>query len=303
MINNMITFSRAYFILIIIMGLMTLPVEVCGVNKKTPQWLEKGETYLNNQRANNTYYFKIIQNTGSDIASLRQSNANALADYIGKRNKVQGLEVIEINNTQTHGGDVSTSENYQMVFKNSFSTESFYAILIDQYWESEESTNGSYYQYYALYAVSTSGNGQPVFDHFEVTRSYGAVPAVMSIIPGVGQLYKGQKVKGFLMMGTAVLSAAAIVYTSNRRSYYETRIEEQPKFARDYSQKRDNYTTWRNVAIGATGALVVWSVLDAALTPGATRIKVSPSSYMNIRPSAMTDSYGTGIGLSLALIF
>ena len=85
MTKNTITFYRACFILIIIVGLTTLSVRVYGANAKAPQWLSKGEAYLNNQRTNNTYYFKIIQNTGSDIAALRQSNANALADYIGKR--------------------------------------------------------------------------------------------------------------------------------------------------------------------------------------------------------------------------
>ena len=264
-----------------------------------PQWLSKGEAYLNGHRTNQTYYFKIIQNVGADLAVLRQGNTNALADYIGKRNKVQGLEIMEIDNRQTQGGGVRTRENYQMAFKNEFSTEVFYATLVDEWWEMKD----GYYSYYALFAVSSSGSQKPVLDRFEVSRSYGAAPAVMSIIPGVGQLYKGQKIKGGLMLAGAAVGTAAIIYTANRRSYYETRIIEQPKFARDYSKKRDNFTTYRNIAIGATGALVVWSILDAALTPGATRIRVSPSTSWAFSPTAIPNADGVGFGASLAINF
>lgn len=283
-------------------AVMLLTALAAGAAKK-PQWLTKGETYLNGQRSNTSYYFKIIHNVGSDLSALRQGNTAALADYIGKRHQVKGLEMTQMENIQTQEGGVSTRENYQMVFKNDFSTDVFYATLIDQYWESVETGTGSHYEYYALYAVSASGTSQPVMDRFEVTRSYGAAPAAMSVIPGVGQLYKGQKLKGFLMMGGAVVGAAAIIYTSDRRSYYETRIAEQPKFARDYSQKRDNFTTWRNIAIGATGALVVWSILDAAITPGATRVKVSPATTLDVRPFVTTGTYDSGLGVSLALTF
>ncbi|MBR1449654.1 MAG: hypothetical protein IJ588_13040 [Prevotella sp.] len=289
--------------LVAIALLMVSEVSASEPGGKKPQWLSKGETYLNSQRSNDTYYFKIIQNVGSDLTALRQGNTAALADYIGKRNQVQGLEMTEMSNMQSQGGGVRTQENYQMVFKNSFSTDVFYATLVDQYWERVESSFGSLYQYYALYAVSTSSGSQPVFDRFEVSRSYGAAPVLMSVIPGAGQLYKGQKVKGFVMMGGAVVGAASIIYTSNRRAYYETRIAEQPKFAREYSKKRDDFTTWRNIAIGATGALVVWSVLDAAMTPGATRIEVSPSTSLTIRPTVMNTPDAVGFGTTLAFDF
>lgn len=290
-------------ILMAIMLLSVLTASASEPNGQKPQWLRKGETYLNKQRTNNTYYFKIIQNAGPDLSSLQQGSITALTDYIGTRNHVQGLQVSEIENTQTQGGGVSTRENYQMTFKNEFSSEVFYATLIDQYWESVEVGGSHHYQYYALYAVSASGSSKPVMDRFEVTRSYGAAPAVMSVIPGVGQLYKGQKLKGGLMLGAAALGVAAIIYTADRRSYYETRIAEEPKFARDYSKKRDDFTTWRNIAIGATGALVVWSVLDAAIAPGATRIKVSPKTSWELRPTAIYTPQATGYGMSLALNF
>lgn len=290
--------SQIFAILVCLLVLCQLGI-FAKTNSK-PQWVSKGETILNDRRSNDTYYFKVIRNIGPDLLSLRSANANALADYIGKRNHVKGLSVTELKNTQTNGG-VSTSEQFNMVFRNEFSSDAFYAALVDEYWEREGGFGD--YHYYALFAVSADGNRQPVLDRFEVTRSYGAVPALMSVIPGVGQLYKGQKLKGCLMLGGAAVGVGAIVLTENRRSYYETRIAEEPKFARDHSKKRDNWETGRNIAIGATAALMVWSIIDAAVAPGVTRVRISPATSLALHPAAITTPTGTGIGASLAFNF
>ena len=264
-----------------------------------PQWVSKGEASLNARRTNNTYYFKVIQNIGQDVQQMRSANTNALADYIGKRNQIEGMELAESFNSSGTSG-VTTRENYNMVFKNKFCTDVFYASLVDEYWET---TDLGQYEYYALYAVSTNGNVKPTFDRFEVSRSYGAAPAVMSVIPGVGQLYKGQKLKGCLMLGGTVVGVGAVILCENRRNYYQTRIIEEPKFARDWNKKSDNWQTGRNIAIGATAALVVWSVIDAAVAPGATRIKISPSHTFAFRPAALATPDGVGAGVSLAFSF
>lgn len=263
-----------------------------------PQWVSKGEGILNAQRTNNTYYFKVIHTYGHDLAEAKRSGINTLADYIGKRNKITGEAVTEMESSNING-NLREQENFRVTFRNDFSTSAFEAALVDDYWE----LVGSEYQYCALYAVSERGDGTARFDRFEVTRSYGATPAVMSVIPGAGQLYKGQKVKGFCMLGGAAVGVATIVLCENRRAYNETRIAEQPQFARTYSTRRDNWATGRNVAIGATAALMVWSIIDAAATPGATRIKVSPSTSVAFRPTALPSPDGTALGVSLAIAF
>lgn len=263
-----------------------------------PQWVTKGEGILNAQCTNDTYYFKVIKTYGSNLSEAKQSGINSLADYIGKRNQISGLAVTEMASSDANG-NLHEQENFRMTFKNEFSTSVFEAALVDDYWE----LVGNEYQYSALYAVSERGDGTSRFDRFEVTRSYGATPAVMSIIPGAGQLYKGQKMKGFLMLGGAAVGVAAIVLSENRRAYNETRIAEQPQFARTYSTRRDNWATSRNVVIGATAALMVWSVIDAATTPGATRIKVSPSTSVAFIPTSLYSPDGVTLGGSLSITF
>lgn len=268
-----------------------------------PQWVSKGESSLNNRRTNNSYYFKVIGNIGINVQQMREGNIRALTEYIGTRNHVEGLSVTKLGN-RTIGDSASSITDFNMEFKNEFSSEAFYAALVDEYWEEVVTDFGDHeYHYYALYAVSSDGGMKPDFDRFEVTRSYGALPAVMSIIPGVGQLYKGQKLKGSLMLGGAVLCAGGVILCENRRSYYETRIIEQPKFAREWSEKRDNWQTGRNIALGVTGALVAWSIIDAAVAPGATRIKISPSHSFAFHPAALPTPNSVGFGVSLAINF
>ena len=263
-----------------------------------PQWVSKGEEILNTQRTNDTYYFKVIQSMGADLQMLRNQRTVALSEYIGQRHHLSGQATTELTNLQ-QGQDVQSSSSFRMTFTNDVNTPVFYAQFIDEYWERMD--NGDY-RYYALFAVSDRGD-QTVFDRFDVTRTYGTAPIFMSIIPGAGQLYKGNTVKGWCMLGGAVLGVGAIVFCENERASYTTKIKEQPKHAQTYKTKADNYETARNVAIGVTGALVVWSVIDAAVAPGVTRIKVRPSEQLRIQPAAFVTPQGTGFGASLCYSF
>jgi len=267
-----------------------------------PRWVNSGEAALNARRSNSTYYFKIVQNIGPDLSRLKQNNMKALSEYIGSENHVKGLTVTDMRN-RTEGSAAHTTIDFDVMFTNEFTGDVFYAALVDEYWEREGSGPMPDYHYYALFAVSANGAQRPTLDRFEVTRRYGAAPAFMSVIPGAGQLMKGQRLKGGLMLGGAAVGAGAIIFCENRRAYYQTRIIEQPKFAREYNSKSNNYATARNVAIGATGALVVWSFIDAALLPGATRLKITPASTLSVAPALMSVPRYGGAGVSLAFTF
>jgi len=149
-----------------------------------------------------------------------------------------------------------------------------------------------------------SENGEnTVFDRTEVTRSYGLAPMFMSVIPGVGQLYKGSTAKGICMLSGTVIGTGAIVLCESTRSAYVAKQQEQPKYAKIYKTRADNFAMGRNVAVAVTGALVVYSMVDAAVAPGATRIKVSKDESLHIRPTAIVQPAGTGFGVSLAFAF
>lgn len=270
--------------------------------KTRPQWVVKGEGVLNAKRTNETYYFKIIHCNGNELQSLKQNCINTLADYIGKQNHISGEAVTEMKSSNANGS-LTEREEFRMTFKNDFSSLAFYAKLVDDYWEYDASVgDAGEYTYYALYAVSST-NQQPDFDHFEVTRSYGIAPVFMSIIPGVGQFYKGQKGKGISMICGGTACAGAIIFCDNQRASYVAKILEQPKHAQTYKTRADNYETARNVAIGLTGALVVWSVIDAAVSPGVTQIKIRKGETLRVKPTAFLLPTGVTIGTSFCYSF
>jgi len=242
-------------------------------NGQKPQWVQKGEQSLNSMRSTDAYEFKIVVSQGHSLANLKDNRMNALADYVGKQNQITGQAVSEAVSEQTNG-DYNEKETFRMVFKNEFSTDVFYATLVDDYWE--QSKDGEY-TYWALFAISSKAV-PTTFDRFSTSTSYGAAPVTMSVIPGVGQFYKGQKTKGLIMMGGAAVGAGAIVFCESHRAAYMSLAHSQPRFAQTYKTKADNFAIGRNVAIGATAALCVYSIIDAAVTPGVRRVKVTPTS-------------------------
>lgn len=264
-----------------------------------PQWVRKGETSLNTQRTNHTYYFKIVQGVDGSLERLRRQRLVTLAEYIGQRNNLSGRAEATIDNQQFGADDVQTNGVFRITFSNDFNAPVFLAQLVDEYWEKTSAG----YHYYALFAVADEPGEGVTFDRFDVTRTYGAAPVIMSVIPGVGQLYKGQTLKGACMLGGAAVGAGAIIYCENERASYAAKIKEQPKHAQSYKTKADNYETARNVAIGVTGALVVWSVIDAAVTPGVTRIKVRRGEQLYIQPTAFVQPAGMAFGASFRFTF
>lgn len=120
---------------------------------------------------------------------------------------------------------------------------------------------------------------------------------IMSIIPGVGQLYKGSTAKGYIFLGLEAAAAVAIVVAENNRSSYKNKMIEQPKFAQQYQERADNWETVRNVTIGVAGAVYVWNLLDAFVAKGARRVilKKDPrygNTTLSITPTASLQDVG-----------
>ena len=59
------------------------------------------------------------------------------------------------------------------------------------------------FEYYQLYAVSEK-DVTPVFDTFERGERSKGTAALMNIIPGAGQLYKGHTFKGYAILGSEI---------------------------------------------------------------------------------------------------
>ena len=150
-------------------------------------------------------------------------------------------------------------------------------------------------------------DGQNVFAYFLVisqTAAKNGVAGVLSIIPGMGQFYKGSVTKGTVFLGLTAAAVAGVIVCESTRSSYKNKAIEQPKYTKDYSTKADNWETARNICIGVGGAIWVWNIIDAFTTKSAKRkIVTSQNSSLSFQPFATPNAAGQGLDMGLALSF
>lgn len=276
---------------LLLIMLLTVPSVVMAkkASGNKPQWVSKGEDVMNNKRMNSTYHFISIDNLDSNLQNLTNSRLRSLASKIGQENNISGESEIKIENIQT-GNDANSRIQFVESSANKFKVATFVSRLVDEYWEYDDGQ----YHYYALFAVSENGQ-EPIFDEFSSSTSYGAAPIVMSIIPGVGQMFKGSTAKGICLLGgTAALGLGAL-FCDNERADYKNKTKEQPQFAQDYNTKANNYETARNICIGAAAAVWLYNIIDAALAKGARRIIVKPADKRSFSLTPMISTEGTGV--------
>ena len=103
------------------------------------------------------------------------------------------------------------------------------------------------------------------------------------------------------MLGGVVALGLGALLCENTRSDYKNKMKEQPEFAQTYNTKANNYETARNILIGATAAVYIYNLIDAAVAKGARRIIVKPAngSYASLHPIVTPNS----AGISLAYNF
>lgn len=116
------------------------------------------------------------------------------------------------------------------------------------------------------------------------------------VFPGWGQFSTGRYTRGSVMMGTTLVSLAAVggltlQYNRHVDSYEEaTRGYKQATCLGDavdyYSQMTDSWNDandtykYRNIALGVLAGMYVWSILDITLGPEAS----VPPVAMELRP-------------------
>lgn len=259
---------------------------------RRPEWMIKGEQSLNARKSNDSYYFKIIKVAGANLNECRAQRVEQLSTFIGQSNRLSGASTREIS-TVSDGRTVS-SDAFKLTYSNEVATKTFYAKFVDEYWEYVSYKGGeSSYEYYALFAVSRN-EGEADFDDFETSTQYGVAPVAMSVIPGLGQWYKGSKTKGICMFGAEAVAVASVIVCENQRASYIKKSKEQPKFAKEYGGKASDWETGRNISIGVAAGIWIYNIIDAAVAKGAKRVIVKRpyGGGFSIAPFAFPDAAG-----------
>ena len=222
-----------------------MPSSINGINYK----ITIGEGVSYNEARKAAYAMlvhEIAMEHGSTIStttlnSITQTNDNGTLDF---KQGFSATTVIEYDNFRT---SVTKVDEYSEIHKN-VPQERRYAV-----WQ--------------LYAIDTPYASTI---HLQYSNKYGAEAPLLSIIPGGGQFYKQQYVRGALFLGSEVLAVGSIIFFQNRYNYdmkcsKETSILD---LEIEYNKMAQQQAMYRNIAIGAATAIWVWNLLDAALTTG-----------------------------------
>lgn len=266
-----------------------------------PLWVKKGISELNKQRLNDTYSFKLFHTVDADKRVIELSRFRALQEYVDSAYNVSvadmRLDSIQGNNGRT---------TYTVTFDKNGQQQTVYAQLVDQYTQLEEFVTNQYeYNYYQLFAISNPGVTVPQFDDFTLTTDFNRGQAVArSLIPGLGQIYKGQKVKGYIFMGTEALLIAGIIYSNDRYLHYKHRENQTNSSAHNPKQ------TFKELLVfcsAAAGGLYIYNLFDAALCHIPRRVQISqagmPNAELTWSPVIMPDATGKGLGFGIGLNF
>ena len=244
------------------------------------------------------YIFISSQGTGKSLEEARQM---ALVNLTSKLEHERGLVVsstVRVEKTSERNSAPRKNSQFTLEASERGKQIDLVCRVVDEYWERKHGT----YFVTELFTVNDSSRpGQGSYsDNIKLTTSYGAAPVFYSLIPGVGQFYKGSNMKGGLILGGTAVGAAAIIMTENQRAIYAKKMKEHPEHIDFYRNKKANWELGRNIAIGATAALYVYNLIDAAVAPGRRRVNVNKRNYSY---SLVPIVYEDGVGMSFALNF
>lgn len=264
--------------------------------KVKPIWVQNGENGLNKQRSNETYRFKMFNTYGLDAGKLKAERLRPLLVHICE---LYGADIqkLQIDSTLNSGDNMAT---YRIGFADSLGRNSVvYAQKVDEYMEYESFVDNSYqFEFYQLYTLSER-DVTPEFDAYELSTPYRAKAMLLSIIPGMGQVYKGQKAKGYSFLGSEVALLGSIAYfqykKSDCRDYKDRGVGNTPSWA----SKERAWRNMRNLSISLAGGLYIYQLVDALVTQGCRRVSVSEKQKTNFSLVPMAGESGVGMSLSI----
>lgn len=261
--------------------------------KLRPAWLANKTP----KPSNSTFHYQITEGEHQNLEDARHSCLLNLSTYIKRKHHISEQAVAEISLDQVDGRSAE-KESYHFSYDIKGERVTVNSFKYDEYWEYVLYPDGRrIYRCYTLYGVADTA--APSFDRLSFSRKYGARGFARSlIVPGWGQLYKGNKTKGACILGGEVVLIGGIIAAENLRASYVKKMREQPKHLDAYNTKADNWENIRNVCIGGAAALYVYNLIDAMVANGRKRSKTHKEVRMALYPTA-----GDCNGVTLAYRF
>lgn len=244
-------------------------------DKLQPTWIKNTPDQLNE-----TYYFKVVEtDAGSDLTSARMHSQKELIRSVEREFNITVSDKLESQSETIYNGDdveYSGRDIYSLNIESTDEAVKIYYEKVDEYYEFNKVGGRSVFKLYTLFAVAKPNAAKVRFDNFIRTEKYGLSAMSRSLIPGWGQFYKGSKVKGSLILGGVAATAIGAMFANNQLEDYKSKINQTHNIdhIRTYQTKVDNFTTTRNVCIGAAATIYVYNLVDAVASAGARRVIV-----------------------------
>lgn len=235
-----------------------------------PSWVKKLPT-----TRNNTYQFQVFQVPSSNLTIATKQLPDVASYYIERQYNVKGTSVETFEHSQYSRGNQTINTQIENI-RDTVCIESGAADLklriIDEY-QCNNST---------LFLCVLPSYNSPIvnYDKIAVTSKYGFKQIWPSfLVPGTGQMIKGNYLKGGLIMGGSVALAAGATLCSLTRQDYLAKMANthNASVKQQYVTKANNLNTGMWTCVGCLAALYVYNIVDAFVTPGARRIIVTPA--------------------------
>ena len=262
----------------------------------TPRWVKKGVKELNKERSNDSYKFYVSQMLYPNAKVVANDRFRSLLHYVdttyGVSPMVMSLDSIVTENEPT---------TYVVSYYKRGKPMSVYAQLVDEYGRFEDYADNTFaYNHYQLYALSEP-NVVPRFDDFSLVKKYNAKAMMMSIVPGLGQIYKGQKVKGSLFLASEIVLISGIIYSSAEVLHYKKLQDDDPWNTKSYKSNIRTFKALRTFCVVSAAGLYVYNIFDAAFMTGVRYVKVerkkSADMEMTFTPLMSPDMAGVGMNI------
>lgn len=216
-----------------------------------------------------------IQNASGVGSSIDEARRKAVNQIIFKRGIATGSPVV------ISGQDIVIKDD-TMVVKSR---------ILDEYIERK---NGSVTVHLLAQTAKHFGSDF-VFEPVSVTDEYPF--SLRCFVPGMQQLYKGQKTKGLFFIVGEAACVGGIVLAEGLRANNASLINSthDVKKKATYTDRANSWTDVRNGCIAAAAIVYVWNVVDAAISKGARHVVINQIAFT---PYATTESAGFALNIN-----
>ena len=264
---------------------------VCAEAAPLPEWAWKGESYMNKKRTNTSYRFKVFKAEDESLTRLAEGRFYPLLAFLGEEYGADPA-TMALDSLSNGPGEAFT---YRIIIPEQGHTATVWAQRVDVYSTVDNNVAlDPVFEYYQLYAVSEK-DADVVFDCFERGERSKTVAALMNIIPGTGQLYKGQTFKGFAILGSEIALGVTAVTQQFKANYYDKMAETATVGAESFRNDALARRKIRNAALVAMGGVWAFSIYDALASESMPNILISAPGSKGVTLSPAAESAGIAL--------